>query len=233
MIATAPAIINDVTYNETGLYLLTQYCGLTTSFSGIYETPHMDIYIKLDEKFISNTIARTTDVDTSLESAKTYTDEQINAAKIVATINMKFVPGTGFVTTCDTPFADMWAANEEGKTVLIKYNNYLTHANMITEDSGEKQIFVVIPDAYGNTNYFTIKEDESVTFDSANFIASNELKQTTSTNTASSISVMSQKAVTEALALKSDTNHTHTIEDVENLQTTLDEINENALVQSD
>ena len=233
VIATAPATINDVIYNETGLYLLTQYCGLTDGVSSeIYKTPYMDIYIKLDEKFLPDTVAKTTDISTSLEStleeAKTYTDEQINAAKIVATITMKFVPGTGFVTTCDTSFANMWAANEEGKTVLIKYNNYLTHANMITEDSGEKQIFVVIPDAYGNTNYFTIKEDESVIFDSANFIANNELKQTTGTDTASSISVMSQKAVTDALALKSDTNHTHTIEDVENLQTTLDEISEKA-----
>lgn len=128
---------------------------------------------------------------------------------LVVNMTAGFVAGKGIVYSCDTPFVDMWAAYESGGNVMF-YIDGIHTSNvefLIARADDAKSIHL----AYINGSVYleyTINEDDTVTWKSDSLITRTNLEETTGTDTAA---VMSQKAVTDALALKAD-------------QTSLDEV---------
>lgn len=64
VVNTSPAVINDTTYDSVGLYLKSVYYHLSDSYVALYHTYGMEIYHKIDSKYIPTNIISTT----------TYTD---------------------------------------------------------------------------------------------------------------------------------------------------------------
>lgn len=64
VVNTSPAVINDTTYDSVGLYLKSVYYHLSDRFVELYHTYGMEIYHKIDSKYIPTNIISTT----------TYTD---------------------------------------------------------------------------------------------------------------------------------------------------------------
>lgn len=121
---------------------------------------------------------------------------------LIVNMTAGFVTGKGIVYSCDTPFTDMWAAYEDGGNVMFFIDGIHTSnvEFLIARADDVKSIHL----AYINgTNYFeyTINEDNTVTWKADDLITRTTLQQETGTSTTK---VMTQKAVTDALALKAD-----------------------------
>lgn len=114
------------------------------------------------------------------------------------------ITNTNGVYSCDVSFADLWAANEEGRDVIFNncgYHNVKGEFHYINTANGKvKQIWIK---TFSTTTYntYVIAEDDTITYTNANLLNKNALQQETGTG---KYAIMSQKATTEALALKAD-----------------------------
>lgn len=121
---------------------------------------------------------------------------------LIVNMTAGFVTGKGVVYSCDTPFADMWAAYEDGGNVMFFIDGIHTSnvEFLIARADDAKSIHL----AYINGSVYleyTINEDNTVTWKADDLITRTTLQQETGTSTTK---VMTQKAVTEALDLKAD-----------------------------
>lgn len=149
-------------------------------------------------------------------------DLPFNNDKIVAIISASVVDGK-IVRSCDKTFDELWNAYEIGHEILF-YNgnpsstffttntaNYRKITN--TANGPEKRIYISF-NSHETLQEVYIKEDNTVTTSAqTDIITKASLKDTTGNATALT---MSQKAITDALNLKADKEHTHSYNDLEN-----------------
>lgn len=116
-----------------------------------------------------------------------------SSEKLIANISGNLMKGF----TCDVPFANLLAALENGKRVEFCVNTY----QYITPSYWSSSKIVIVDIELTNYTYYTLKSDNTVTLTLKGLVTRSDLLQETGTVTANA---MSQKAVTDALALKAD-----------------------------
>lgn len=108
---------------------------------------------------------------------------------------------------CDISFEDLWNFHEEGRDVLFNIAGYITAKGSFdftnTADGLVKQIRI-IDVGLGVENNFVINEDNSITQTMLSYVTKSSLKQETGT---AKYAPMSQKAVTDALTIKANTDY--------------------------
>lgn len=151
-------------------------------------------------------------LETYDEQIKAYIDgvkNNVQPKDFVATITSKF-ENNSIVYTCDTSSADLWAAHEAGRNVIFNLNNlgFIDAEFIITASQGDsevKQVRTILSNG-ATAQLYIVHEDDSVNVTNYSFLTTANVKQETGT---SQKLPMSQKAVTDALASKSDASHTH------------------------
>lgn len=151
----------------------------------------------IDAKAVDDALALKADVETvkpknliaNIEGSTSYDPETDTFTQVI---------------TCDVSFEDLWTNNEEGRDVIFNimgYSKIKGEFHFVNTSNGKvRQIHIR---DFSTTNYtsYVIAEDNTITKIQANLLNKNQIKQETGT---SSFFLMSQKAITDALALKVD-----------------------------
>ena len=161
----------------------------------------------------------------AIDETKADKDEA-KPADFVANITKTYVVGTGYVYSCDKTFEEMWAAHEAGMDIIFEANGSQIKAHEVAPT----YISAINIEKGNNFTWYHIKSDGTIEGDGTGLITKRSVQQETGT---SKMLPMSQKATTDALALKADANHNHndlyyTIEQIDAYDfITVDDIDEN------